>query len=87
MQSPGVLAELLLVCLGAGCLGSLATAESVKDWCPGLIQPPGTPPDSVFGPVWTALFVLMAMAAWQVRTRSGFEGARLALALFGVQLW
>jgi tryptophan-rich sensory protein len=86
MQSPGVLAALLLVCLGAGYLGSLATAESVKDWYPGLIKPPGTPPDSVFGPVWTALFLLMAVAAWQVWARSGFDGARLALVLFGVQL-
>ncbi len=86
MQSLGVLAALLLVCLGSGYLGSLATAESVKDWYPGLVKPPGTPPDSVFGPVWTTLFVLMAVAAWQVWTRSGFEGARLAFALFGLQL-
>ena len=41
MQSPGVLAALLLVCLGAGYLGSLATAESVKDWYPGLVKRPG----------------------------------------------
>ena len=81
MQSLGVLAGLLLVCLGAGYLGSLATAESVEDWYPRLIKPPGTPPDSVFGPVWTTLFVLMAVAAWQVWTRSGFEGARLADAI------
>ena len=86
MQSLGVLAALLLVCLGAGHLGSLATAESVKDWYPGLIKPPGTPSDSVFGPVWTTLFVLMAVAAWQVWSRSGFEEARLAFALFGLQL-
>ena len=75
MQSLGVLAALLLVCLGAGYLGSLATAEPVKDWYPGLVKPPGTPPDSVFGPVWTTLFVLMAVAAWQVWTQLGVRGS------------
>lgn len=86
MRSMGVLVSLIVLCLGAGYLGSLATAQSVRDWYPGLIKPPGTPPDSVFGPVWSTLFVLMAVAAWQVWTRSGFEGARLAFGLFGLQL-
>ena len=86
MRSMGVLVSLIVLCLGAGYLGSLATAQSVRDWYPGLIKPPGTPPDSVFGPVWSTLFVLMAVAAWQVWTRSGFEGARLAFVLFGLQL-
>ena len=86
MRSLAVLVSLIVLCLGAGYLGSLATAESVRDGYPRLIKPPGTPLDSVFGPVWATIFVLMGVAAWQVWTRSGFEGARLAFVLFGLQL-
>ncbi len=57
IQSLGVLVSLLVVCLGAGYLGSLATAESVRDWYPALAKPPWTPSDGVFAPVWTTLFV------------------------------
>ena len=86
MRALAVLVLLLGLCLGAGYVGSLATAESVDDWYPTLAKPPWTPPDSVFGPVWTTLFVLMAVAAWRVWARSRLEGARLAFLLFGLQL-
>ncbi|MDE0434769.1 MAG: tryptophan-rich sensory protein [Bryobacterales bacterium] len=86
MRSLVVLVSLLVLCLGAGYLGSLATSESVHDWYPTLAKPRWTPPDGVFAPVWTALFVLMAVAAWRVWTRSRFKGARLAFLLFGLQL-
>lgn len=51
-----------------------------------LEQPPWSPPAQVFGPVWAVLYTLMAVAAgliWQRRSR---PHARLALALYGVQL-
>lgn len=86
MRSLVVLVSLLVLCLGAGYLGSLATSASVRDWYPTLAKPWWTPPDGVFAPVWTALFVLMAVAAWRVWTRSRFKGARLAFLLFGLQL-
>jgi benzodiazapine receptor len=61
------------------------TASSVHSWYPTLVRPPGTPPNWVFGPVWTALYVMMAVAAWLVWR--GNDPARYrALLLWGWQL-
>jgi tryptophan-rich sensory protein/uncharacterized protein YbjT (DUF2867 family) len=76
----------LLVCLGVGALGSLANATSITTWYPSLVRPAWTPPDAVFGPVWTALYVAMAVAAWRVWSRDGVLEARLPLGLFATQL-
>jgi len=71
-------------CLAAGALGSLFTRESVETWYPTLRKPAWTPPAWLFGPVWTALYAAMGVAAGRVWTRA--EGSRRALALFAVQL-
>lgn len=55
-------------------------------WYASLVKPSWTPPPFVFGPVWTVLYTLMAIAAWLVWRRAGFGGARAALTAFGVQL-
>ena len=73
------------VCLGVGALGAVATGKSVRDWYPSLRRPSGTPPGWVFGPVWTALYVLMAISAWLVWRDYGW-GARAALLIFCAQL-
>jgi tryptophan-rich sensory protein len=68
-------------------LGSHFTARSVAEWYPTLAKPSWTPPGAVFAPVWTALYFLMAVAAWLVwRKAGGLAAARLPLALFAVQL-
>jgi translocator protein len=55
-------------------------------WYAELRKPEWTPPPFVFGPVWTVLYILMAVAAWLVWRRSGFSGASLALSLYLLQL-
>jgi tryptophan-rich sensory protein len=80
------LVVLLGVCLGAGGLGALATAPQIGGWYETIAKPPWNPPNSVFGPVWTILFVLMGIAAWLVWQREGFKSAALSLSLFGGQL-
>jgi tryptophan-rich sensory protein len=72
------------LCLAVGALGGWITATSVKTWYPLLNKPGFTPPDWLFGPVWTALYVLMGIAAWRVWCAKA--KAREALALFGLQL-
>lgn len=75
-----------VVCLGAGAIGGILTAESVGTWYPTLRRPPLTPPDRVFGPVWTALYAMMAVAAWLVWRRRRDVDVRRPLVIFGVQL-
>jgi translocator protein len=55
-------------------------------WYVSLTKPSWNPPNSIFGPVWTVLYVLMGIAAWLVWKKAGFSGAGLALSLFVVQL-
>ncbi len=76
----------IVIALAVGGIGGLATASSVTTWYAGLIKPPFNPPNAVFGPVWTTLYVLMALAAWRV-WRAGPAGARRpGLILYAVQL-
>lgn len=76
----------------AGLLGAFFTASSVAVWYPTLVKPALNPPAWVFGPVWTALYVLMGVAAfmvWRVYEKSSGSKkhfARIALALFALQL-
>lgn len=72
------------LCLGAGGLGALVTTPEINGWYATLIKPAWSPPDSLFGPVWTTLFVLMAVAGWLVWKRG--EDRVVPLSLFVLQL-
>lgn len=54
------------VTLGVGAVGSLITSGSADSWYPVLRKPFWTPPPWVFAPVWTILYIAMAVAAWRV---------------------
>ena len=64
------------VCLGAGGLGSFFTCQQRSRLVSQLRKPAGTPPGWVFGPVWTTLYVLMAISAWLVWREYGAEQRR-----------
>jgi len=57
------------------------------EWYASLQKPSWTPPNWLFGPVWTALYTMMGVAAWLVWQRGGFERRRTALRLFLLQLF
>lgn len=69
----------------AALVGSVASRRA-QDLYGGLVQPSWAPPPEAFGPVWTVLYLLMAVAAWLVWRRGGFAQARAALVLYLVQL-
>lgn len=80
------LAVFIFGCLGAGGLGAVATTPEIEGWYKTITKPSWNPPDSVFGPVWTTLFVMMAVAAWLVWKPAGFKARVMPLTLFLVQL-
>ena len=83
-QLLGLVAWLALTSAAAA-IGARASIDA-QPFYAALSQPAWAPPAWLFGPVWTALYALMAVAAWLVWRTSGFAGARAALVLFAVQL-
>ncbi len=69
------------ISLAAGFIGSLSTMDSIQGWYATLNRPSWTPPNWVFGPVWTLLYVLMGTSAFLV-WRSKKIGKYLAIWLF-----
>ncbi len=70
-----------------GGLGAIATASSVSTWYRKLNKPSWNPPDKVFGPVWTLLYLMMGAASWLVWRRGAEKDqVRGALRVYGVQL-
>jgi translocator protein len=78
------LASFVALCVAVGAGAGFATSQSVADWYPTLAKPSWTPPSWLFGPVWTVLYVMMAVAAWLVWKRGAM--ARPALLIFFLQL-
>jgi benzodiazapine receptor len=79
-----LLALWLAVVAAVALLGSSVTLPKIPTWYAALAKPFFTPPNALFGPVWTVLYVMMAVAVWRLGAASG--PTRRAVALFAVQL-
>lgn len=75
----------MVLCFAVAGIGAVAT-RNASGFYGALDRPPWAPPAALFGPVWTVLYVLMALAAWQVWRARGWSGAAGPLLLFIVQL-
>ncbi|PAP95449.1 TspO/MBR family protein [Mesorhizobium wenxiniae] len=71
--------------LAAAAAGTFATIPNVETWYAHLIKPTFNPPNWLFGPVWTALYVLMAYAFYRV-LKSGGDWAFTAIVFFLIQI-
>jgi benzodiazapine receptor len=83
-----VLVAFLAIAYAAAALGSVATITQVDGWYADAVKVPWSPPNSLFGPVWTVLYALMAVAAWLVwrERRERPAEVRRALTRYVIQL-
>jgi translocator protein len=79
------LAGWLLLSFAAAGFGALASVTA-GTFYQQLLRPEWAPPASVFGPVWSVLYLLMGIAAWLVWRQRGFRESGMALWLFVAQL-
>ncbi|MDB6174904.1 MAG: tryptophan-rich sensory protein [Chthoniobacteraceae bacterium] len=78
MLAGWILLTFLAPTIGAGSLPG--------EWFAGLNKPSWNPPSALFGPVWTLLYILMAVAAWRVWRQGGWRTQRRPLTFYLIQL-
>ncbi len=76
----------LALCFGAAAIGGLITAKSVNTWYTTINKPVWTPPNWLFGPVWSLLYLMMAISGWLVWRNGGWEQNSFIMILFIAQL-
>jgi tryptophan-rich sensory protein len=82
----GVLVLLVAIPLGIGFAGSMVTVDNVDGWYANADKAPWTPPNEVFGPTWSALYIIMGVASWLVWRLYRSEEVRRPLGLYATQL-
>ncbi|HEL2957715.1 TPA: tryptophan-rich sensory protein [Stenotrophomonas maltophilia] len=75
----------IAITFAAAALGAWASTSAASFYA-NLVLPSWAPPARVFGPVWTLLYAMMAIAAWLVWRERGWRGAWPALSLYLLQL-
>jgi len=72
--------------LAIGALGSYITVTGISSWYQTINKPSWNPPNAIFGPVWTTLFILMGIALYLVWTSGNKASKTTAITLFSIQL-
>lgn len=88
MKKLFVIVGCVAICLGVGYASSFATQSSINTWYPTLNKPFFNPPNWVFAPVWSLLFVMMGIAAGRIANLQKEQPVlvKKALIFFGIQL-
>lgn len=76
----------LVLCLLVEIIGGIWTKETVLSWYPMLTKPSWTPPSWIFGPVWTTLYLMIAVSGWLIYRAEHSSKRSFALVLYGIQL-
>lgn len=86
LRSALALLGFLALALVIGAVGAAISQPAIDGWYADAAKPMWTPPNSIFGPVWTALYIGMSIAAWLVWRRPPSSDRSRALTAYGVQL-
>lgn len=80
--------SVVVTCLVIGYFSGIVTRSAIADWYPTLIKPSFNPPNWIFAPVWSMLYVMMGVAAGLVwdRMQQESEVVKKALLFFVIQL-
>jgi tryptophan-rich sensory protein len=78
----------VIICLAVGYLSGMVTRASITTWYPTLVKPSFNPPNWIFAPVWTSLYVMMGVAAGLIWNQITTQKAAVtkALQFFTIQL-
>lgn len=78
----------VVTCLAIGYFSGMVTRSAITTWYPTLVKPVFNPPNWIFAPVWSMLYIMMGIAAGLVWSRIDFEkeAVKKALIFFAVQL-
>lgn len=83
---PKILLSIIL-CMAVGILGSMFTAPAIPGWYAGLIKPFFSPPNWLFAPVWTLLYILMGVSLYLVWSKGTKDKkVKSALKVFAIQI-
>ena len=72
--------------LGVGAIAGMFTAQSVPEWYAALNRPSFNPPNWIFGPVWTTLYILMGISFFLVWKQDASKERNQAILIFSLQL-
>lgn len=93
MENSLKLAASIIICEGAGIIGSIFTMPAIGTWYFGIVKPSFNPPNWIFGPVWTALYLLMGISLYlvwksyqEVSDSQNVKKYKDAFWVFGIQL-
>ncbi len=76
----------IVLCLAIQIIGGYWTKGTVSTWYPTLVKPSWNPPDWVFGPVWSCLYLMIAVSGWLIYKAKSSPKRDLALIFYAIQL-
>lgn len=80
------LGAFIILCIMTGMLSSIFTTEGLIKWYPSLVKSPFNPPNGIFAPVWSVLYILMGVSVWLAWRNRENKDFISAFVIFIVQL-
>lgn len=81
-----VLIAAIIICQLAGAIGAIFTTPKIATWYASINKPIFNPPNWIFGPVWTTLFLMMGFSLYLIWISKSSKDRTFALCFFGMQL-